>query len=103
MTVLTPFARQRHALGGCRLRPLEIPDHRAMADHLAGLDPWRGLGYGAEALERYLGRDDSALVRFAVEHGEDDRAGLLAVRSPELWRSYLRCALMLMMTASLCA
>ncbi len=84
-----PFARERHALDGCRLRPLEESDHHAMAAALAGIDPWAGLGYGPETLERYLGRDDGALVRFAVEHGDDGRAGILAVRSPWLRGPYV--------------
>jgi diamine N-acetyltransferase len=84
-----PFARQRHALDGCRLRPLEKSDHRAMAELLAGIDPWASLDYGAEALERYLGRDDAGLIRFAVEHGDDIRAGILAVRSPWLRGPYI--------------
>ncbi|TAN66464.1 MAG: N-acetyltransferase [Magnetospirillum sp.] len=86
---MTPFSRERHALDGCRLRPLEAADCRAMAGRLAAIDPWVGLGYGAEALARYLGRDDGALLRFAVEHGDDSRAGLLAVRSPWLRGPYI--------------
>ena len=84
---MTPaFACERHALAGCRLRPLEEADHAAMAAQLAGIDPW---GYGAEALARYLGRDDGALFRFAVGQGGEDRAGLLAVRSPWLRGPYI--------------
>ncbi|RAU21730.1 hypothetical protein CU669_12225 [Paramagnetospirillum kuznetsovii] len=86
---MTAFPRERHSLPGCRLRPLELADHPAMARYLAGMDPWASLGYGAEALERYLGRDDEALYRFAVEHGDDDQAGLLALRSPWLRGPYI--------------
>jgi ribosomal protein S18 acetylase RimI-like enzyme len=68
---------------------LEPSDHRALAERLAQIDPWAGLGYGAEALARYLGRPDPALIRFAVEHGEDSRAGLLAIRHPWLRGPYM--------------
>lgn len=84
-----PFARQPHRLDGCRLRPLEPSDLGVLAGRLAGIDPWAGLGYGAAALELYLGRDDGALSRFAVGHGADDRAGILAVRSPWLRGPYV--------------
>ena len=84
-----PFAPDRHALDGCRLRPLEPGDPLALAEQLAKIDPWKGLDYGAEALARYLGRPDPALIRFAVEHGADSRAGLLAVRNPWLRGPYV--------------
>lgn len=86
---MSPFARQRHALDGCRLRPLDPSDHAAMAETLSVMDPWVSLGYGATALQRYLGRDDDGLYRFALEHGEDSRAGLLAVRTPWLRGPYV--------------
>ena len=84
-----PFAPERHALEGCRLRPLEQADLADLAEQLAAIDPWASLGYGAEALARYLGRSDSALIRFALEHGEDSRAGILAVRHPWLRGPYI--------------
>ena len=84
-----PFAADRHALEGCRLRPLDADDPAALAERLAGIDPWASLGYGAQALARYLGRPDSALIRFAVEQGEDCRAGILAVRHPWLRGPYI--------------
>jgi GNAT superfamily N-acetyltransferase len=68
---------------------LESGDPLALAEQLAKIDPWMGLGYGAEALARYLDRPDPALIRFVVEHGEDSRAGLLAVRHPWLRGPYV--------------
>ncbi|BAE52748.1 GNAT family N-acetyltransferase [Paramagnetospirillum magneticum] len=76
------------ALDGCRLRPLESEDARPLAQTLAAMDPWARLGYGEAALERYLGRDDGALSRWVVEHG-DAPAGLLALRSPWLRGPYV--------------
>ncbi|OAN52260.1 hypothetical protein A6A04_00775 [Paramagnetospirillum marisnigri] len=86
---MSPFSPERHALDGCRLRPLEPADCRPMAEALAAQDPWLSLGFNATALERYLARDDAALARFAVERGEDGRAGLLAVRWPWLRGAYI--------------
>ena len=86
---MSPFASDRHALEGCRLRPLEHADHRPLAEQLTKIDPWAALSYGAEALARYLGRPDPALSRFAVEHGEDDRSGILVVRHPWLRGPYI--------------
>lgn len=83
------FQPERHALDGCRLRPLGESDHAAMAALLAGIDPWLSLGYDAAVLTRYLGRDDRALIRYAVERGEDSRAGILAVRTPWLRGPYI--------------
>ncbi len=64
-------------------RPLAPSDRRALALALAGIDPWAALGYGALALEDYLGRDDPALARFVVE-ADGDIAAVIALRSPWL-------------------
>jgi diamine N-acetyltransferase len=76
------------ALDGCRLRPMEAVDHAPLAQALAVMDPWAGLGYGQTALERYLGRDDGALTRWVIQRGEGT-AGLLALRSPWLRGPYI--------------
>ena len=89
MSPASPFARDRHALDHGRLRLLEPADRQPLAEALAVLDPWASLGYGPTALESYLGRDDPALIRFVIERGDDDRAGILAVRYPWLRGPYI--------------
>lgn len=86
---MTGFAADRHALAGCALRPLDAADHAALARSLAVMEPWAGLGYGIDALERYLARPDPALTRFAISRGDDPLAGLLAVRHPWLRGPYI--------------
>ena len=86
---MSPFPLERHALAGCRLRPLEAEDCAPLAEALAGIDPWALLDYGAAALARYLAREDAALARFVVEHGEGGRAGILALRHPWLRGPYI--------------
>jgi len=81
---MIPFALEHHALVGCRLRPLAVDEAVGVASVLAGLDPWATLGYDAEALARYLIRDDPALRRFVAEQREGRPAGLLAIRTPWL-------------------
>jgi GNAT superfamily N-acetyltransferase len=71
-----------------RLRPLETADATPLAAALAAMDPWARLGYGAEALECYLTREDPALVRRVVECGGRP-AGVLALRSPWLRGPYV--------------
>lgn len=76
------------AIAGGRLRPLEAADAAPLAHALAAIDPWARLGYGAGALERYLTREDPALIRRVIEHGGQP-AGVLALRSPWLRGPYI--------------
>ena len=68
---------------GGRLRPLADAEAAPLAEALAGLEPWRTLGFTAAGLAAYLGREDPALRRFAIER-DGGLAGLLAIRSPWL-------------------
>lgn len=77
-----------HALDGCLLRDLEAGEAAALAQSLASMNPWKRLGYGAAALQRYLERDDPALSRWVIERGGAP-AGLLALRSPWLRGPYI--------------
>ncbi|KIL99752.1 hypothetical protein CCC_03924 [Paramagnetospirillum magnetotacticum MS-1] len=76
------------ALAGCQLRPLAPGDAPALAQALAAMDPWARLDYGAQALERYFGREDRALTRWVAEH-DGGTAGILALRSPWLRGPYI--------------
>ncbi|HLF97587.1 MAG TPA: GNAT family N-acetyltransferase [Methylococcaceae bacterium] len=60
-------------------------DHAArLGPDLAGLQPWRELGYTADGLTRYLSRTDPALTRWTLLHEEDAVAGVLCLREPWL-------------------
>ena len=76
------------ALAGGLLRPLEPPDCSVLASKLAAMDPWARLGYGAAALDAYLGRQDGALTRWAAEQN-GEMAGILALRHPWLRGPYV--------------
>ncbi|HSV29922.1 MAG TPA: GNAT family N-acetyltransferase [Candidatus Omnitrophota bacterium] len=70
------------------MRPLAASEIAAVAAQLAAMDPWLTLGFGAEALARYLGRDDPALRRMVLER-DGLPAGLLALRAPWLRGPYV--------------
>jgi GNAT superfamily N-acetyltransferase len=55
---------------------------------MASMDPWRRLGYGVSALQRYLVTDSPALVRHEIAV-EGECAGVVAVRAPWLRGPYL--------------
>jgi GNAT superfamily N-acetyltransferase len=76
------------ALSGGLLRPLEATDCFVLASKLAVMDPWARLGYGAAALETYLGRQDGALIRWVAER-DGEVAGILALRHPWLRGPYV--------------
>jgi GNAT superfamily N-acetyltransferase len=64
---------------GAVLVPLRNADIPALAAAMAAIDPWRSLGYGAGALERYWQRLDGGAARLGVLlHGRC--AGALCVR-----------------------
>jgi GNAT superfamily N-acetyltransferase len=85
---MIPFAAESHTLGPCLLRPPAEADLRPLAEALAAMDPWRTLGFSADALHRYLGREDAALHRFIIER-DGAVGGLLAVRLPWLRGPYI--------------
>ena len=61
---------------------------RVIAAILAGIDPWRTLGYGAEALARGFGAAHPDVTRYlAVRDGEPQ--GLVVVRYPWLRGAYI--------------
>lgn len=69
-------------------RPLASDDIATFASALAGMEPWRSLGFTAVGLAAYLGREDPALSRMVLER--DGRpAGLIALRRPWLRGPYV--------------
>ncbi len=100
MSVPQPFACPPYALASCRLEALADADVPAIAATLAGLSPWRALGYTAEGLAGYLRRADPALYRFAITaatsgaisgatSGADVTAGVVCLRQPWLRGPYI--------------
>jgi diamine N-acetyltransferase len=55
---------------------------------LAGMDPWRTLGYGAEALAHGLGSPHQDVTRF-LAMGSGEPQGLVVVRYPWLRGAYI--------------
>lgn len=90
MSTHSPFAATPYLLpGGGLLTPLvEAADAAAIAAMLVELEPWRTLGYCADALTRYLLRADPALHRFLINQG-NAQAGVLCVRYPWLRGPYI--------------
>lgn len=85
----SPFAAAGCDLGCCRLAPLDAGrDGAAIAAVLAGLSPWRELGYAAAGLAAYLGRADPALHRFRID-AAGAGCGVLCVRHPWLRGPYI--------------
>lgn len=59
-----------------------------MGGTLAGMDPWRTLGYGAEALARGLESPHPEVTRYLAMAG-DEPQGLVVVRYPWLRGAYI--------------
>ena len=83
-----PFAGSSVALGSCSLEPVGPSNAAELARALAGMDPWRTLGYRPELLSRYLARKDAALHRFAVSI-RGTAAGCFCIRHPWLMGPFL--------------
>lgn len=83
------FSKSIESLDGCRLStPLTSEQARAVAEMLAGSEPWVSLKFSATALANYLTRDDAALRRYVISVG-DDLAGVICVRHPWLRGPYI--------------
>ncbi|MGE5548850.1 MAG: N-acetyltransferase family protein [Solirubrobacterales bacterium] len=63
------------------IRPLAAEEIPAIATALAGMEPWRTLGFGAGGLAAYLGRADGGL-RVVLDRG--GVAGVMVLRQPWL-------------------
>jgi diamine N-acetyltransferase len=83
-----PLAEARYVLSACTLRCLDQEDAAVLGPKLAAMDPWRTLGYRAEALTRYLLRQDPGLQRYAVE-ADTRLEGVVCTRYPWLCGPYL--------------
>jgi len=70
------------------MRPLAEAECVFFARQLAGLDPWRSLGFSAAGLEAYLKREDSSVLR-SVAVVEGRLSGLIALRKPWLRGPYI--------------
>ncbi|HTH17314.1 MAG TPA: GNAT family N-acetyltransferase [Magnetospirillum sp.] len=70
------------------IRPLAAPHVPALAEMLAGMDPWHRLGFTAAGLAAYLGREDAALTRVGIEQ-DGAPAAVLCLRRPWLRGPYI--------------
>jgi diamine N-acetyltransferase len=66
----------------------------AIADTLAGIDPWLTLGYSADGMARGLMTADPGLTRYLIVRG-GETLGLAAVRWPWLRGAYIEVFAML--------
>lgn len=88
---MTPGEHQAVCPGALEFREigaLGSDQARSIAAILAGIDPWRTLGYGAESLARGFGSSHPDVTRYlAVRDGEPQ--GLVVVRYPWLRGAYI--------------
>lgn len=84
-----PFGARHYPLARCALALLEnAAEARELAQMLAGLEPWRTLGYTTESLASYLDRDDPALRRYRIVDGTAT-VGIVCIRYPWLRGPYI--------------
>ena len=84
-----PFGARDYTLARCALVLLEeAAEARKLAEMLAGLEPWRTLGYTADGLAQYLQRHDPALRRYRVVAGVAT-IGVVCIRFPWLRGPYI--------------
>ena len=88
-----PFAGDRYRLAlrkglWASLEPVDAASARTLGTELAGIDPWRTLGIGADELSDFLLHEDPHSFRKVIRC-EDAIAGVVAVRSPWLFGPYL--------------
>jgi diamine N-acetyltransferase len=89
MTAVSPCAAPHYLLPSCTLGRLQGEDEASLLSILlAGMEPWRTLGYSAAALQRYLLRPDATLYRHAVVI-QGEISGVVCVRYPWLRGAYL--------------
>lgn len=87
--LVRPFTAFLIHLPRCTLlRAVSEAEASQIGGQLAGLDPWRTLGFSPAALAGYLLRDDPALHRYAV-HVADSLAGVVCIRHPWLRGPYV--------------
>jgi GNAT superfamily N-acetyltransferase len=70
------------------LRAVEVADVPWVSAALAGIDPWRRLGFSAAGLAAWLSRDDPALARLALVR-DGAVAAVLGLRVPWLRGPYI--------------
>ena len=87
MTAMPFPAASQPLPGGC-LRPLADAEAASLGPALAAIEPYRRLGYAADALAAYLKRPDPALYRYGIETASG-LAGVLALRWPWLRGPYI--------------
>jgi ribosomal protein S18 acetylase RimI-like enzyme len=83
-----PFPSRLYVLPSCSLHRLKRDEAQDLAATLVALDPWRALGYRADALAAHLSRPDSTFFRFTIRVAGRP-AGLVALRYPWLRGVYL--------------
>jgi ribosomal protein S18 acetylase RimI-like enzyme len=70
------------------IEPLKRGDVRKISCELAGMDPWRSLGYRPLDFAHYLLHSDCALSRYAISVS-GNLSGVLAIRFPWLFGPFI--------------
>jgi GNAT superfamily N-acetyltransferase len=83
-----PFAASSYLFPPLSFNSLQPWEAEAISTRLAAMDPWKRLGYGATALNRYLAGPDPGLKRFTVGEADEQRA-VVCMRYPWLRGPYL--------------
>lgn len=83
-----PFAAAQYPLPPLTCVTLPFSDAAPLGARLAAMDPWQRLGYGADALRRYLAAADPSRKCFAVQHAQATVA-VVCIRFPWLRGPYL--------------
>jgi ribosomal protein S18 acetylase RimI-like enzyme len=92
MTGSTPqkaFSKTTEELDSCQLSAAMTSEQaKAVAEMLAGSEPWKSLKFSATSLGNYLTRDDAALRRYAI-FVDNNLSGVICLRSPWLRGPYI--------------
>jgi diamine N-acetyltransferase len=83
-----PFHVLAADLGVCTLLPLDPESAGVIAEALVCTDPWKRLGYRESGLLAYLTRQDPALARYRIMHGQN-LSGVVCIRYPWLRGPFL--------------
>lgn len=92
-----PFQAKQYEFSGISLFPVDASKAAQLAAELVTIDPWKTLGFKADALAAYLTREDPACFRYVIaptDENSDDYsattpAGIAAVRFPWMRGPYL--------------
>lgn len=81
-------------LGPAKLCPPTPEECSRLAEAIVSMPPWSQMGYSAEGMAQFLGRDDGGVRRYVIA-ADGTIAGAASVRSPWLIGPYLELLVLL--------